>query len=225
MDGYYVYRHIRLDTDTPFYVGKGKKSRAYIKYNRNKHWKNIVAKAGYRVEIICSGMAEESAFAAEIEYIRLYKSQGFCEANVHPGGDLSTVDQSGPNNHMYGKTGERHPNYGRTVHSEEQREVWSLARQGSRSSEDTKNKLSKIQSGEGNGFFGKKHTPEALTKMSQAKRGKPNVRTQKRVIDLQSGIVFDSATEAALSKGLQPKTLMNKLTGKRPNHTNLKYID
>ena len=26
---YYIYRHIRLDTNTPFYVGKGKGYRAY----------------------------------------------------------------------------------------------------------------------------------------------------------------------------------------------------
>ena len=43
----YLYRHIRLDKNEPFYIGiggddKGYYERAYHKIShRNKHWKNI----------------------------------------------------------------------------------------------------------------------------------------------------------------------------------------
>jgi hypothetical protein len=73
----YVYRHIRLDTNIPFYVGLGVKEtdryrRAHSKSDRNKHWRNIVNKAGYDVEIIMEGLTFEEACAKEIEFIALY---------------------------------------------------------------------------------------------------------------------------------------------------------
>jgi hypothetical protein len=41
----YLYRHIRLDKNVPFYVGIGKSdlnfNRAYSNKNRNTYWKNI----------------------------------------------------------------------------------------------------------------------------------------------------------------------------------------
>ena len=60
MGEYYLYRHIRLDKDEPFYIGIGKKrenfntynqefERAYSRSHRNKHWKNIVGGEEYGV--------------------------------------------------------------------------------------------------------------------------------------------------------------------------------
>jgi hypothetical protein len=47
-----VYKHIRLDTNTVFYVGIGTSLyRKYDKHGRNAYWKNIVKLAGYRVEL------------------------------------------------------------------------------------------------------------------------------------------------------------------------------
>ena len=42
----YVYRHIRLDKNQPFYIGIGKEdngifTRAYSHKNRNTYWNNI----------------------------------------------------------------------------------------------------------------------------------------------------------------------------------------
>ena len=40
-----LYRHIRLDTNQPFYIGVAKKkSRPFSKNGRNKVWKEIVSK-------------------------------------------------------------------------------------------------------------------------------------------------------------------------------------
>jgi len=81
---YYCYRHIRLDTNQPFYIGIGTKDakystfkseyrRAFQKTNRNPIWKNIVAKAGYKVEIIFESNLKEEIKNKEIEFIFLYK--------------------------------------------------------------------------------------------------------------------------------------------------------
>lgn len=76
----YVYRHIRLDKNEPFYIGvgednvrnTGKYDRAYDIYCRNKHWKDIYAKTSIEVEILVDDLPYEKAYEKEIEFIKLY---------------------------------------------------------------------------------------------------------------------------------------------------------
>lgn len=71
----YLYRHIRLDKNEPFYIGIGNDkyyNRAFAKTGRNKIWHNIVSKTEYEVEIIYDGMSKEQAFEKEKEFIKLY---------------------------------------------------------------------------------------------------------------------------------------------------------
>ncbi len=75
----YLYKHIRLDNNEPFYIGigedsiknQGKYKRANSK-NRNKFWKNIVNKTLYKVEILFENLTWEEACFKEIELIKLY---------------------------------------------------------------------------------------------------------------------------------------------------------
>ena len=56
----YVYRHIRLDKNEPFYIGIGKipnYKRAYLKSIRNIIWKQIVAKTDYEIEILFDNLS------------------------------------------------------------------------------------------------------------------------------------------------------------------------
>lgn len=71
----YVYRHIRLDKNQPFYIGIGKDEsykRAYDKTRRNNFWKNVVAKSDYEVEILMDELTWEQACEKEKEFISLY---------------------------------------------------------------------------------------------------------------------------------------------------------
>lgn len=73
----YVYRHIRLDKNEPFYVGIGsdpKFNRAYNKgsKDRNPYWHRIVAKTEYEVEIILDGLTYEESLKKEEEFVNLY---------------------------------------------------------------------------------------------------------------------------------------------------------
>ena len=76
----YVYRHIRLDKNVPFYVGvgtdnKGHYSRAFTKKARNfknTHWGNIIKKTPYEVEIMIDDVPLDFAFKKEKEFISLY---------------------------------------------------------------------------------------------------------------------------------------------------------
>lgn len=89
----YVYRHIRLDKNEPFYIGVGltddaKFRRAYTGHGRNSHWKNVVAKTEYEVDILFSEISNDFAFLKEKEFIALYKRR-------HNGGTLTNLTDGG----------------------------------------------------------------------------------------------------------------------------------
>lgn len=87
----YVYRHIRLDKNEPFYIGIGKNIyRHSSRWGRNELWHKIVSKTKYEVEIILEDISWEEACIKEKEFIALYgrinKLTGIL-ANMTDGGD------------------------------------------------------------------------------------------------------------------------------------------
>ena len=71
----YLYRHIRLDTNEPFYIGIGSDDdfgRSRDKRSRNRFWKSIVAKTEYDIEIMMTDLTWDEACEKEIEFIKLY---------------------------------------------------------------------------------------------------------------------------------------------------------
>lgn len=79
---HYLYRHIRLDKNEPFYIGVGTKqhndtfkneyARAYTKNRNSSIWKRIIAKTDYKVEIIYESNDYQECLNKEIEFIKLY---------------------------------------------------------------------------------------------------------------------------------------------------------
>jgi hypothetical protein len=79
---YYLYRHIRLDNNQPFYIGIGTKyekfapseeyRRAYNKIGRSCWWKKVINKTNYKVEILLESDNYEFIQEKEIEFIKLY---------------------------------------------------------------------------------------------------------------------------------------------------------
>lgn len=89
-EGFYVYIHRRLSDMTPFYVGKGRRNRAWDRNKsdyRNDHWVNTAKKHGVYVEIVCSNMNEDDAINLEISKIAELKSLGCKLVNQTNGGD------------------------------------------------------------------------------------------------------------------------------------------
>lgn len=89
----YIYRHIRLDKNEPFYIGIGtdsKYQRAYSKQSRNIFWNRIVQKTNYEVEILLDNLTRDEAKIKEIEFIALYGKKidktGIL-TNISDGGD------------------------------------------------------------------------------------------------------------------------------------------
>ena len=69
MSVWYVYLHSRADTGEPFYVGKGKDRRAYIKRCRSVYWNNIVKKHGYNVSFLQENLTEDECNKMEVYWI------------------------------------------------------------------------------------------------------------------------------------------------------------
>ena len=98
---YYLYRHIRLDKNEPFYIGIGKKlnsfnfweqeyKRAYEIANRNNWWYNITSKTDFEVEIMYESDSVDEIKKKEIEFIALYGRKDLGKGtlvNLTDGGD------------------------------------------------------------------------------------------------------------------------------------------
>lgn len=90
MNDFYVYAHYRLDNNQPFYIGKGRGSRAYKIHGRSEYWKRVSNKYGHRVEILFDNLTEDEAFQVEKDSILELRYFGFNLVNMTNGGEGSS---------------------------------------------------------------------------------------------------------------------------------------
>ena len=148
INNYYVYRYIRLDTDTPFYIGASNKTnyaRAYDKTNRTKAFKEVLALTEVKVEIILDSLSKEDAEFNETNFISKYG----CLKN---GGILVNVckKMSMPTDETKQKMGESQKgniNGLGKKHTEESKKRMSESRKGVLLSEAHKQKISYSRKG------------------------------------------------------------------------------
>jgi NUMOD3 motif len=172
---YYVYEHWRPDRDEPFYVGKGKGSRANTMKGRNRHHLAIQAKLhrlgmAVEVRIIECNLTEENAFELEKQRIALWVSNGIDLANLTLGGEGSSghIGPRGENHHMFGKPS---PMRGKKLSDEAKIKI-SNAQKGRKNrlgailSEETKKKISDSCKGKESPLRGIKKSEEVKAKIS-----------------------------------------------------------
>lgn len=186
----YLYRHIRLDTNMPFYIGIGIDAnyyRANSKKSRNSYWKNIVSKSDYEVEILFEHDDYEFIKEKEVEFISLYGRSDLglgTLCNLTNGGDGCTGLIHSDEARL--KMGA--PNKGKII-SEEHRRKISEFHTGKIVSEETRRKMSKALSGENSPNYGKKDSYEAIqNKKKSAKKGESNKScklTEKEVLSIR----------------------------------------
>ena len=164
--GYYIYAYLRKSNNTPYYIGKGTKDRAWKKTKQD-----VIVAPGDKTKIVImeSNLTELGAFALERFYIRWYgrKDNGTgILMNRTDGGEGASgrilSDQS--KQKMREKAiqlGIKPPNLKGYKHSEE-----TLAkRRGRKQSEETKRKRSESMKG-------RKQSEETKRKISESKKGK-----------------------------------------------------
>jgi hypothetical protein len=108
MQKYYVYQYIRED-NSPYYIGKGKDDRAYVKHKR-ANGSDLRPKDRSKIQIIKHNLTEQEAHNLETELIAKYGklTEGGLLVNITDGGVGGlTVDpesRKGSGNPMYGKS-------------------------------------------------------------------------------------------------------------------------
>jgi len=155
----YVYRHIRLDKNEPFYIGISGRldidteyKRAYnIKQGRNPLYTNIINKTDIRIEIMLDNITYNEACIKERELISLYgriDTNTGCLSNMTDGGD--------------GGLGHIMPESAKQRIKEFQLSLNKKGKPGKKWSEESKQKLS-------NTITGTKHSEESKQKMRKPK--------------------------------------------------------
>ncbi len=204
MNDYYIYGYFRLDTDSYFYIGKGRNKRCLNISNRTEEFNDIVNNVPYKIEILCDNLSEDDAYYFEELIIK--------DLVFNKGYSISIYGWDKKLFHLVNRSWGGRTNYG-YHHTEESKEKLSKAHTGKHLSEETKRKLSEINTGEKHPQYGTKHSEEtrkriseSLTgkkfsedrkrRLSEAHKGIPNLTNRKKVKCIELNKVFNSISEA-----------------------------
>lgn len=166
---YYIYGYIRLDTNKYFYIGKGTRKRAYaVTVSRNAHFKNIIDKYETRMDILYDHLSEQEAYDKEKETIRhLVEDEGYSIS-------IKGIVRN-PEAHLVNKSWGGEGAYGYSQ-SEKAKEAIRQYHLNKKVSEQTRKKLSKLNSGKNHPNYGKNLSQKTKEKISIANKGR--IRTQ-----------------------------------------------
>ena len=151
----YVYQHIRLDTNTIFYIGIGSDlnyKRAYTKHKRNIYWNRIVDISDYAIEIIEDGIEWKDACKKEQFWINYYGRHNLGT------GQLCNMTDGGEGTIGRYCSMETKLKMGR----ESKKKIYT---------KEYRKKLSMTSIGENNPMFGKHHSEDAKKKISDSQIG------------------------------------------------------
>jgi hypothetical protein len=210
----YLYRHIRLDKNEPFYIGiatdKKYKREMQKSARRNNIWNNIALKTKYDVEILIDDLTLEEANQKEKEFILMY---GRIDLGT---GTLANLTDGGE-----GQSG--------FIVSDKTKNKISKSKKGRKYNDEYKKKLSLSH-------IGIKHSEETKKKMSEKRKGKPfsnehrgkiNEKVNKKVALIQKNgnIIksYKSISEASLDNNVSASALCHVVSGRRMS-TNNKYF-
>lgn len=238
---HFIYRHIRLDKNVPFYIGQGVHRKGantdYIKYyrafdnkTRNNIWKRITDKTKFRTEIILDNLSLEDVHKKEIYFIKLYGRiiyKNGTLANMSEGGEKTALGNKLTLEQIEKITSKTR---GRK-RSKEFCERLSRLNTGKKASPETRLKLSIVHKGlnskEKHPMWNKHHSEESKLKISLSKIGKNTGDkhvNSKKVVDTLTGNIYSCLREASDTTGIKYKQLSAKLLAKDSKYNNTTFI-
>lgn len=245
MEGkYYIYRHIRLDKNEPFYIGMGTKGKwstyenEYVRAfstNRGAFWKRIVSKAGYEVEILIESDNYEFILEKEMEFIKLYGRRDIKEgtlANLTDGGRGSKrykhteevmLKMCGENNKFFNRPACENPASEPAINTLIL-EIYDSAKEASKVTGYSAHDMRRFMRGERKNptyfvylknYIGEIHYPEK------------RVQINRKLKDTVTGEIFENAHKASEALGLNTPHLRDMLNpnSRSKNKTNLIYLE
>lgn len=221
---YYVYRHIRPDKKEVFYIGlgcyqkKGKYNRAGTTKNRNRHWLNIVNLCNgiFEVQILCDNLTKEEAVSKECEFIKLYG-----RVDLHTGTLCNLTDGGEGVNGLSEESKRKIGNANRGVKS---------AMFGKKQSPEWIEKMRLRMTGINNPNYGKP-LPEYQKvinrkthlgkKQSKETIEKRIIKLKKKILNLETGYVFESVTACSVYYGKSDSQITRDI---KQNKLPLKFL-
>jgi hypothetical protein len=226
---FYVYEHLRQDTNAVFYVGKGSGARCSTSQGRNRWWQGIAKKHGYTARIRFTVASEELAYLAEQELIDQYRRLGCQLVNMTDGGEGMTGHKMAPEvveRRAAKQRGIARPQTSAKMKgkqkSEEHRRNLSLAKKGIKASDAAKKKISETRKGRPSHMLGKTHLQETKIKIAEALKGEKNHffgkthTTQAIAKIIAANVGRKESAETRLKKSLIRRGEKNPNFGVRP---------
>jgi hypothetical protein len=182
---YYTYAYLRED-GAPYYIGKGKGVRAYVKRygngraRRPKNLNNII--------ILKQNITEEEAFKHEKYMIAIFGRKDIGTGILH--------------NRTDGGEGTS----GRILTEEHKRKL-SESLIGIKRDDETKEKLSNLKSGKNHHFYGKTLSEKHKRNLSESHKGKTySEETKRKISEAHKGKILSEETRRKLSEAHKGKT-------------------
>ena len=236
-----VYQHKRLDTNDIFYIGieldtdkrKAIGKRSKIISNRNKHWKNIVNKVGYSIEILFLDITNQEAIEIEKYLIKYY---GRCDLKTGKLVNLTDGGEGTVNLVVSKETRLKNAAAARITKNKKGKrnspeQILALAKfntgnkycLGKKHSKETKLKISLVQIGK---KLSEEHKNKIRSKLigrviSEENKIKLSELRSIKVIDTSTELIYNSMKDAALAFNISRSYLSNMLNGVIPNITTL----
>lgn len=254
-NSFYIYRHIRPDTNEVFYIGKGNNMdnrrseyrRAYQLSGRTEFWRNVVSKNNgkFNVEILWDCESEQEANTKEIEFIELYGRKDLNKGslvNLSNGGEgvkgvifskVAIEKRSGKNHYnykgglmdKYQKEKELRKNKISVINTET-KETFRTITDAAKSIGIRVSSLARYLNGTKTNKTPLCYYVDYLSgdfKVLQSP--KQNKGVWKKVIDIETGDIYDSIRKSLSATTYKEPTIRKMLGGRMINKTNLRYAD